>query len=127
MKEEKKFNVVPAYGSLFVTAQRPTATKSGITTSVLLNYLEDQRVITVGPECPSWVKENDIVRLDITHFANMKYQKDSIKVDINGNNIKEYLFPVEEINGQEIMHINARDIKWVVQINDEHYNQRQDG
>lgn len=122
MKEEKKFNVIPAYGSLFVTAQRPTATKSGITTSVLLNYLEDQRVITVGPECPSWVKENDIVRLDITHFANMKYQKDSIKVDINGNNIKEYLFPVEEINGQEIMHINARDIKWVVQINDEHYN-----
>ena len=122
MKEEKKFNVVPAYGSLFVTAQRPTTTKSGITTSVLLNYLEDQRVITVGPECPSWVKENDIVRLDITHFANMKYQKDSIKVDINGNNIKEYLFPVEEINGQEIMHINARDIKWVVQINDEHYN-----
>ena len=122
MKEEKKFNVVPAYGSLFVTAQRPTATKSGITTSVLLNYLEDQRVITVGPECPSWVKENDIVRLDITHFANMKYQKDSINVDINGNNIKEYLFPVEEINGQEIMHINARDIKWVVQINDEHYN-----
>ena len=122
MKEEKKFNVIPAYGSLFVTAQRPTATKSGITTSVLLNYLEDQRVITVGPECPSWVKENDIVRLAITHFANMKYQKDSIKVDINGNNIKEYLFPVEEINGQEIMHINARDIKWVVQINDEHYN-----
>ncbi len=122
MKEEKKFNVIPAYGSLFVTAQRPTTTKSGITTSVLLNYLEDQRVITVGPECPSWVKENDIVRLDITHFANMKYQKDSIKVDINGNNVKEYLFPVEEINGQEIMHINARDIKWVVQINDEHYN-----
>ena len=122
MKEEKKFNVVPAYGSLFVTAQRATATKSGIITNTLLEFLEDQRVITIGPECPSWVKENDIVRLDITHFANMKYQKDSIKVDINGNNIKEYLFPVEEINGQEIMHINARDIRWVVQINDEHYN-----
>jgi hypothetical protein len=121
MKEEKKFNVVPAYGSLFVTAQRPSATKSGIISNVLLDYLEDQRVITVGPECPSWVKENDIVRLDITHFEKLAYQKDSIKVDINGNHVKEYVFPLEEISGQEVMRINARDIKWVVQINDEHY------
>ena len=122
MKEEKKFNVVPAYGSLFVTAQRPSATKSGIISNVLLDYLEDQRVITVGPECPSWIKENDIVRLDVTHFANMKYQKDSIKVDINGNSVVEYTFPVENINGMEVMVINARDVRWVVQINDEHYN-----
>ena len=122
MKEEKKFNVVPAYGSLFVTAQRPSATPSGIVSNVLLNYLEDQRVLAVGPECPSWIKENDIVRLDVTHFANMKYQKDSIKVDINGNSVVEYTFPVENINGMEVMVINARDVRWVVQINDEHYN-----
>ena len=122
MKEEKKFNVIPAYGSLFVTAQRPSATKSGIVSNVLLNYLEDQRVLAVGPECPSWIKENDIVRLDVTHFANMKYQKDSIKVDINGNSVVEYTFPVEDINGMEVMVINARDVRWVVQINDEHYN-----
>lgn len=123
MKEEKKFNVVPTYGSLFVTALRPSATPSGIVSNVLLNYLEDQRVIAVGPECPSWIKVDDIVRLDVTHFATMRFQKDSIKVDINeGNSVREYVFPVEEIQGQEVMVINARDVRWVVQINDEHYN-----
>jgi hypothetical protein len=121
MKEEKKFNVVPAYGSLFVTCQAAQKTKSGITVNSMQRYLEDQRVIAVGPECPSWIKVDDIIRLDVTHFANMKYQKDSIKVDINGNSVIEYIFPVEEINGQEVMVINARDVRWVVQINDEHY------
>ena len=121
MKEEKKFNVLPAYGSLFVTALRPSATPSGIISNVLLNYLEDQRVITVGPECPSWIKPDDIVRLDVTHFAKKKYESNTLQVDINGNPILDYIFPVEEINGQEVMIISARDIKWVVQINDEHY------
>ena len=122
MKEEKKFNVVPAYGSLFVTAQRATATKSGIITNTLLEFLEDQRVITVGPECPSWVKENDIVRLDITHFEDKKYKSNTLQADINGNPTIKFMFPIEEINGIEVMVINARDIRWVVQINDEHYN-----
>ena len=122
MKEEKKFNVVPAYGSLFVTCQAEQKTKSGIVVNSMQRYLEDQRVLAVGPECPSWIKVDDIVHLDIEHFAKKKYNSNTIQEDINGNSIVDFVFPIEEVNGQEVMFINARDIKWVVQINDEHYN-----
>jgi hypothetical protein len=125
MKEnDKKFKVIPSFGSLFTTAIRATETKSGIVTNGLLNYLEDQRVLTVGPECPSWIKEDDIVHLDVSHFAKKKYESDCLAKDINGQQVLEYTFPTENIGGVDIMIINPRDILYVTQINEAHYQNK---
>ncbi len=122
---KKEINAIPLYDGIFVTALKKKVTEGGVITDALNEYEERQRVIITGTQCPPEIMKDDIVVLNlepgISRFVRLKYNKDSLKSDINGIIPIEYVFPIEVFKGVEYMLITPRDIKYIIPVNNEHF------
>jgi threonine dehydrogenase-like Zn-dependent dehydrogenase len=71
-------------------------------------------VISVGSAVRD-INVGDIVNINPIRYAVKKYDKDSIRQDVAGGNpIVGYQFDFVEINGEEYMHLQDRDINYVI-------------
>lgn len=76
-----------------------------------------QKVIAVGSSVRD-IKVGDTVMIDITHFAVMKYNPNSIKEDMDLNKVVKWNIPwvmIDDENGvpQDCLLISDRDVKFV--------------
>jgi co-chaperonin GroES (HSP10) len=121
---KKEVNVIPGLGKLLVTADKETVTNSGVIISAGggFEYKDRQRIVAIGQDCPEYLKENDIVVLNKYRYRNMKYSEDTVRADINGNYITEYILPIEVIDGREYMLLDSfGDIKYIYPVNEAHF------
>jgi co-chaperonin GroES (HSP10) len=129
--KKNELGVIPVYGNIFVTADKLKTNKTEggiIVDDVRQTINSNQRVLAVGADCPSYIKEDDIVVLNMdpmtgSRFVQMKYESNSLAKDINGNYIKNYWFPTRTINGREVLLISPRDIEYVIPVNKAHYTE----
>lgn len=129
--KKNELGIIPVYGNIYVTADRQTVKKSeaGIITGDIHQVMNDhQRVLAVGPDCPPYIKENDIIVLNLdpnngSRFAILKRPKDTIVASINGNFVDHYEFPIREIDKREVMLIYPRDIEYVIPVNKAHFTE----
>jgi hypothetical protein len=76
-----------------------------------------QKVIAVGSSVRD-IKVGDTVMIDITHFAVMKYNPNSIKEDMDLNKVVKWNIPwvmIDDENGvpRDCLLISDRDVKFV--------------
>lgn len=77
---------------------------------------EIQKVVAVGNAASSYIKEGDLVAINPTRFAVHKRSKDSLVNDIEGNNpVLTYRFDTIEIDNQDYLFLQTRDIKYIVE------------
>lgn len=77
---------------------------------------EIQKVVAVGNAASSYIKEGDLVAINPTRFAVYKRSKDSLVNDIEGNNpVLTYRFDTIEIDNQDYLFLQTRDIKYIVE------------
>ena len=77
---------------------------------------EIQKVVAVGNAASSYIKEGDLVAINPTRFAVPKRNKDSWVNDIEGNNpVLTYRFDTIEIDNQDYLFLQTRDIKYIVE------------
>jgi threonine dehydrogenase-like Zn-dependent dehydrogenase len=75
---------------------------------------EYQKVIAVGSSVRG-VDVGDLVAIDPTRYAVKKYDKDSIRQDIEGGNpIVGYNFDFVTVDGSDCLLIEDRDIEFVI-------------
>lgn len=79
-----------------------------------------QKVISVGPSVRD-IKVGDTVMIDITHFAVMKYDPNSIKRDMDLDKVVKWNIPwviVDDAEGkpQDCLLISDRDVKFVCEV-----------
>lgn len=109
--------IQPMFTAVVVTAQiYPVDYKEKGLISVKANKLKEyQKVVAVGDSCRG-IKEGDLVCIDLSSYAQRKYKKNSIKADMEEltNDIIGYNVPQIEIDGNECLYLDIRDIKYVV-------------
>ena len=77
---------------------------------------EIQKVVAVGNAASSYIKEGDLVAINPTRFPVYKRSKDSLVNDIEGNNpVLTYRFDTIEIDNQDYLFLQTRDIKYIVE------------
>ena len=83
-------------------------------------------MVAVGDTCRG-IKEDDLVCIDLSSYAQWKYKKNSVKSDIEElhNEIIGYNVPQIKIDGQDCMYLDVRDIKYIVQDYDNGENEEQ--
>lgn len=120
--------IKPLFTSIVVTANvYPSDYKEHSIISPKANKLKEyQKVIAVGDSCRG-IEEGDLVCIDLSSYAQMKYKKNSIKSDIEElhNEIVSYNVPQININGYECLYLDIRDIKYIVQEYDDKENEEQ--
>jgi co-chaperonin GroES (HSP10) len=129
--KKNELGIIPVYGNMFVTADKKSVnkTEAGIIVDDVKQTMNDhQRVLAVGADCPSYIKENDIAVLNLdprkgSSFVEMKYEANSVAKDVNGNYVANYIFPIRNIDGKEVMLISPRDIEYIIPVNKEHYTE----
>jgi co-chaperonin GroES (HSP10) len=110
--------IKPLFNSIIVTAEKyeEDATKNGIIDASKQQgtLKENQMVIAVGSAVRD-INVGDIVNINPIRYAVKKYDKDSIRQDVAGGNpIVGYQFDFVEINGEEYLHLQDRDINYVI-------------
>ena len=87
---------------------------------------EYQKVVAVGDSCRG-IEEGDLVCIDLSSYAQWKYNKNSVKSDMEElhNEIVGYNVPQIKIDGQDCMYLDVRDIKYIVQDYDDKENEEQ--
>jgi co-chaperonin GroES (HSP10) len=110
--------IKPLFNSIIVTAEKyeEDATKNGIIDASKQQgtLKENQMVIAVGSAVRD-INVGDIVNINPIRYAVKKYDKDSIRQDVAGGNpIVGYQFDFVEINGEEHLHLQDRDINYVI-------------
>jgi co-chaperonin GroES (HSP10) len=76
---------------------------------------EYQRVLAVGNSVRD-IKVGDLVCIDASRFAVKKHQDNSLKVDIEGSNpVLEYRFDIVEMDGQNCLLLQDRDIQFIIE------------
>jgi co-chaperonin GroES (HSP10) len=118
MKIMKVKAIKPLFNSIITTADKyeEDATKNGIIDASKQQgtLKENQMVISVGSAVRD-INVGDIVNINPIRYAVKKYDKDSIRQDVAGGNpIVGYQFDFVEINGEEYMHLQDRDINYVI-------------
>jgi co-chaperonin GroES (HSP10) len=118
MKIMKVKAIKPLFNSIITTAEKyeEDATKNGIIDASKQQgtLKENQMVISVGSAVRD-INVGDIVNINPIRYAVKKYDKDSIRQDVAGGNpIVGYQFDFVEINGEEYMHLQDRDINYVI-------------
>jgi co-chaperonin GroES (HSP10) len=118
MKIMKVKAIKPLFNSIITTADKyeEDATKNGIIDASKQQgtLKENQTVISVGSAVRD-INVGDIVNINPIRYAVKKYDKDSIRQDVAGGNpIVGYQFDFVEINGEEYMHLQDRDINYVI-------------
>jgi co-chaperonin GroES (HSP10) len=118
MKIMKVKAIKPLFNSIITTAEKyeEDATKNGIIDASKQQgtLKENQTVISVGSAVRD-INVGDIVNINPIRYAVKKYDKDSIRQDVAGGNpIVGYQFDFVEINGEEYMHLQDRDINYVI-------------
>lgn len=118
--------IQPMFTAVVVTAQiYPVDYKEKGLISVKANKLKEyQKVVAVGDSCRG-IKEGDLVCIDLSSYAQRKYKKNSIKADMEEltNDIIGYNVPQIEIDGNECLYLDIRDIKYVVLEYDDEDNE----
>jgi co-chaperonin GroES (HSP10) len=110
--------IKPLFNSIIVTAEKyeEDATKNGIIDASKQQgtLKENQMVIAVGSAVRD-INVGDRVNINPIRYAVKKYDKDSIRQDVAGGNpIVGYQFDFVEINGEEYLHLQDRDINYVI-------------
>jgi co-chaperonin GroES (HSP10) len=118
MKIMKVKAIKPLFNSIIVTAEKyeEDATKNGIIDASKQQgtLKENQMVIAVGSAVRD-INVGDRVNINPIRYAVKKYDKDSIRQDVAGGNpIVGYQFDFVEINGEEYLHLQDRDINYVI-------------
>ena len=73
-----------------------------------------QKVFEVGPFVKT-MKPGDIVMLNLSRYAHLKYEPNSIKNDIMEQKIVRYDIPTEVINDVEYMLLQESDVVLVIE------------
>jgi co-chaperonin GroES (HSP10) len=118
MKVMKIKAIKPLFNSIITTAEKyeEDATKNGIIDASRQQgtLKEVQMVIAVGSAVRD-INVGDIVSINPIRYAVKKYDKDSIRQDVAGGNpIVGYQFDFVEINGEDYLHLQDRDINYVI-------------
>jgi hypothetical protein len=76
---------------------------------------DHQRVIAVGPYVKD-IHKGDLVCIIPDRFAKRKFSENSMRNDIEGlsNDVVGYNFDFMELDGQPVMYLQDRDIKYIV-------------
>ena len=120
--------IKPMFTAVVVTANiYPRDYKEHNIISPKANKLKEyQKVVAVGDSCRD-IKEGDLVCIDLSLYAQRKYKKNSVKSDIDElhNEIIGYNVPQINIDDQDCMYLDIRDIKYIVQDYDNEENEEQ--
>lgn len=71
-----------------------------------------QKVLAVGPLVRD-INVGDQVMIDLSHFAVMKLDPNSIKKEFDMDKVVRWNIPWITVNGEECLLINDRDVKFV--------------
>ena len=74
---------------------------------------EYQRVVCVGCSVRN-VKEGDLVKINPSRYEIHKFEENSVKKDILGDQVVGYRFPMETINGVPHLLLRESDIEFVI-------------
>jgi hypothetical protein len=116
--------IIPMFTALVTTMdryERDQTTKGGlIDTSKREGSLKEyQKVITIGESVRS-IKPGDLVCINPQRFAIKQHQAGSLKDGIIGDNpIIKYNFDTIEINGEQCLLLQDRDIDFIIKEYDD--------
>ena len=120
--------IKPLFTAVVVTADiYPRDYKEHNIISPKANKLKEyQKVVAVG-DLVRGIKEGDLVCIDLSSYAQLKYKKNSVKSDMEElhNEIVGYNVPQIKIDDQDCMYLDIRDIKYIVQEYDDKENEEQ--
>lgn len=112
----KIFEITPVATRMLVTGdvyEEDMFSEYGIIESKKGDMKEYQTVLAVGPMVKD-VKPGDMVMLNMLHFAVMKHDPNSVKVDMGMQEIKGYRFPKVELTTEagikDCLYIDQQDI-----------------
>lgn len=119
MLKIKKFT--PLFTGLVTTMDKfsKDVYENGILTIKAGSIKEYQTVLSVGDSVRG-IKPGDMVLIDPKHYAKMKHEKGSLKDGIvTDNMVLGYDFEILEIDGKECLHLQDRDIRGIVEGEEE--------
>jgi co-chaperonin GroES (HSP10) len=118
MKILKVVGIKPLFNSIITTAEKyeEDTTKNGIIdASKQQGTLKENQVVVAVGSAVRDISVGDMVNINPIRYAVKKYDKDSIRQDIAGGNpIVGYQFDFVEIDGKEHLHLQDRDINYVI-------------
>lgn len=111
-------SIQPMFTALVTTMykQGDVVSKGGIIdpTKSKTSIKEFQRVVAIGPNVRD-IKVGDLVAIDPKRFEVKQFKENSLKEDVQGyNQVTSYRFDLVELNEEDHLLLQDRDIKYVV-------------
>ena len=110
--------ITPRYTQILTTAYRYEEDKK--TNGVILDTRETegaikeyQKIIKVGSSIRD-LKPGQTVALSFNNYAKKKYDENSLKEDFGKNEVIEYHIPVLEVNDEECLLMEDRDVMFII-------------